>query len=464
MSLWLFSAACSTKVVPCNGDAGADPENDCLPLPPENLNMVAEASGYRVSWDGMEGAEKYEMTTLCQLARVKLSDMNWGQTSDESTTENSYMLGLGSRPVDPGDVCYMRLRTCNQFGCGRWMEREFILGIKPPSEIVPRVGVRAMGGVSFMTKAFDLTRNYTIENNTFRIVWKLVANTNLTRYIIQEREGASGSWQAPPGTGAGSGDGNIPLADASTLADDFTGDLTRVYGKNYFFRVKSCGTEGGAEVCGPWSLASKLLLRLPPPASLGMSSANLYSGNYRLSWSAGASSAGVSSASSIDRYQIEESTDGGNTWGPSSPAFSPAFSPALEETYAKPIGTYSYRIRSCVAGGVASNVTCSAWNTKLNLVTVDPLPVVTGVVSNATNGVSSDASYEISWNTVTDASEYEITESTGGVAQTPVKVSQASQSYTRAKHMGRPTPTQSGPVLVTLVAIVVLPLAPCPWK
>ncbi len=409
LSLWLFSAACSTKVAPCNGDTTADPEHDCLPLAPGNLDMEdrGDTDGYRVEWEAMEGAEKYEITKLCQTERVKLSDVNWSQGSDESVPENSYMLGV----MDPGQVCYMRVRTCNQFGCGRWIKREFIIGLKPPDDLRPRVGDVPL--------SVDASGNYAITNNIFQILWDGDTDANLTHYIIQERKGASGSWQVPD-------NGNIPSADAST------GDLTRNYGKNYSFRVKSCGREGGVDVCGPWSSVSKLLLRLPPPANFGTSSATSYSGDYSLSWSAG-----TSSASSVDRYEIEESTDGGSTWGPSartsSPASPPASPPALEETYAKTIGTYSYRIRSCVGESVVPNVTCSAWNTKLSLVTVDPLPTVTGVVSDEGSGaniVSEDASYEISWDAVAGVSEYEITESIGGVAHDTVKVSQASQSYT----------------------------------
>ncbi len=416
LSLWLFSAACSTKVVPCNGDATADPENDCLPLPPGNLDMedLGRANGgYRVHWEDMEGAEKYEMTKLCQTARVKLSNMNWGQGSDESVRGNSYMLGV----MSPGQVCYMRVRTCNQFGCGRWIEGEFIIGLKPPEYPRPRVG-----GVPLTA---DRNGEYTSENNTFQIFWIGVTDASLTHYTIQEREGASGSWQAP-GNGAGNSIGNIPLADATTLADDFTGDLTRDYGKNYFFRVKSCGIEGGAEVCGPWSSVRKLLLRLPPPANFSTSSTISYSGNYSLSWSAGTPSAGVSSASSVDRYQIEEITGGGNNGS----ATALTFSSALGKTYAKPVGTYSYRVRSCVAGSMVPNITCSAWSSTRLLVTVPSLLKVINVVSDETGGVSSDASYTISWNAVTGASQYEITESIGGVAQAPVKVSQASQNYT----------------------------------
>ncbi len=260
---------------------------------------------------------------------------------------------------------------------------------------------------------------YAITNNTFQILWDGVTDASLTHYTIQERVGVSGSWQVPDQV---PDNGNIPSADAST------GDLTRDYGKNYFFRVKSCGTEGGAEVCGPWSSVSKLLLRLPPPANFSTSSTTSYSGNYSLSWSAGTPSAGTSSASSVDRYEIEESTGGGNNGS----ATALTFSSALGKTYAKTIGTYSYRIRSCVAGSLVPNITCSAWSSTRLLVTVDPLPKVINVVSNATNGVSSDASYEISWDTVTDASEYEITESIGGGAQTPsstVTVPMTSETY-----------------------------------
>ncbi len=152
LSLWLFSAACSTKVAPCNGDTTADPENDCLPLPPRNLDMedLGRANGgYQVNWENMEGAEKYEITKLCQPGRVKLSNINWAQKRNESVTKNSYMLGR----MSPGQVCYIRVRTCNQFGCGRWIEGEFIIGLKPPVNPRPRVAQSSFasngGGVCY---------------------------------------------------------------------------------------------------------------------------------------------------------------------------------------------------------------------------------------------------------------------------------------------------------------------------
>ncbi len=132
LSLWLFSAACTTEAIPCNGDATVDPEDHCLPFAPGNLDIkdldsalpMGEQHRYSVNWEDMEGAEEYEITKICQAERVKLSDVNWGQTREESITDSEYELPA----MYPGQVCYTRVRTCNQFGCGRWIEREFEIG------------------------------------------------------------------------------------------------------------------------------------------------------------------------------------------------------------------------------------------------------------------------------------------------------------------------------------------------
>ena len=63
-------------------------------------------------------------------------------------------------------------------------------------------------------------------------------------------------------------------------------------------------------------------------------------------------------------------------------------------------------------------------------VSIGTIGQVSGLSTDEASSVSSDATYTISWSAVTGASEYEITESIDNVAQTPVKVSQASQSYT----------------------------------
>ncbi len=167
LSLWLFSVACSTEAIPCNEDTTADPEYDCLPFPPGNLDIKdlgltpsppSMKHDYLVEWEDMEGAEKYEMTKICQAERVKLSDINWGQTSNDSITDSEYKLSA----MEPGDVCYVRVRTCDQFGCGRWIEREFRLG---PQGAVASYPIIITSYAQLKTIKNDLSKHYRLGND-----------------------------------------------------------------------------------------------------------------------------------------------------------------------------------------------------------------------------------------------------------------------------------------------------------
>ena len=139
------------------------------------------------------------------------------------------------------------------------------------------------------------------------------------------------------------------------------------------------------------------------------------------------------SVAHADSYDWQEASSSSSGGGPFS-AWNAATKTSTSQisVTSKPSGsTFRYRVRACKDASSSSQTAraCGEYSAPQS-VSIGTIGQVSNLSTDEASGVSSDASYEISWNTVTDASEYEITESTGGVAQTPVKVSQASQSYT----------------------------------
>ena len=201
----------------------------------------------------------------------------------------------------------------------------------------------------------------------------------------------------------------------------------KAYGKTYSYTVRACASNTGSN-CGPASSSVSVEVKLSVPSIISPITASP-SGNYTVSWP---------SVSHADSYDWQEASSSSSSGGPFS-AWSTATKTSNSQSgvssisfTSKPSGsTFRYRVRACKDAPSGSQVAraCGEYSTSQS-VSIGTIGRVSGLSTDEASGVSSDASYTISWVAVAGASEYEITESIGRVAQTPVKVSQASQSYT----------------------------------
>ena len=87
-----FYAHCSTKITPCDGDPTADPEFECLPLPPPLSESEYDGGDYKIPFSGIDGLDKYELQELCFGEYVNEDDLQWDSapTQDISARRKPY--------------------------------------------------------------------------------------------------------------------------------------------------------------------------------------------------------------------------------------------------------------------------------------------------------------------------------------------------------------------------------------
>ena len=174
-----------------------------------------------------------------------------------------------------------------------------------------------------------------------------------------------------------------------TLIHDAAGTSKALSGKgsgSYSYRVRACSTSA----CGRWSAIGAISIQLPPasPPALTVPSTGL-NGAYAVSWTA---------AAAADRYQLDESLNGG-AWAQIYEGA--ALSASLS---GKPAGTHDYRVRACNDGG------CSAASANASTTVIFPPPAPSATVpsSNLTG------SYTVSWSAVAGTDYYQLQERVAG--------------------------------------------------
>ncbi len=282
-----------------------------------------------------------------------------------------------------------QIRSCSSVGCGPWSSAITVelKSIDPVTNhrILTDVGTGEEGSGG----------RYLSRDASYTISWGAV--TGAIEYEITES--IDGVAQAP-----------VKVIQES---QSHTG---KVYGKTYSYTVRACAGSN----CGLASRSVSVEVKLSSPSIISPITASP-SGSYTVSWP---------NVPHADSYECEEaSSSGGGPFSPWGTATQPCVSPISYTS--QPSGSaFRYRVRACKdATGSQAARACGEYSAPQS-VSIGTITQVNGLSTDEASGVSSDASYEISWNRVTGASEYEITESIGGGAQTSVKVSQASQSYT----------------------------------
>ncbi|MBA0448335.1 RHS repeat domain-containing protein [Stenotrophomonas maltophilia] len=176
----------------------------------------------------------------------------------------------------------------------------------------------------------------------------------------------------------------------------------------YQFRVRGCRA-----VCGGWSNVASVAVALAPSTVPALTvPATAFNGTYNVGWSA---------ASGAERYELQESANGG-AWGQvhNAAGQSKAFS-------GKAAGSYSYRIRAC------NPVGCTGYSATASVAVVYP-PVAAPSVSAPAR--SAPGSIGIGWNGVAGATRYTLQESSNGGGWVTLFDGNASSYATAARGVG----------------------------
>ncbi|MNB70489.1 tRNA(Glu)-specific nuclease WapA precursor [compost metagenome] len=203
-----------------------------------------------------------------------------------------------------------------------------------------------------------------ITQGSVNLTWSLAGGAN--RYELQRA--LAGTWSK--------------IFDGAAQSFTSTGLVTGTYQ----FRVRGCRA-----VCGGWSNVASVAVALAPSTVPTLNvPATAFNGSYSVGWSA---------ASGAERYELEESTNGG-AWGQVHNAI------GLSKPFTgKAAGSYSYRVRAC------NPVGCTGYSATGAVTVVYPPASAPGVSAPAR---SAPGSIGIGWNGIGGADRYTLQESTNG--------------------------------------------------
>jgi len=225
-------------------------------------------------------------------------------------------------------------------------------------------------------------------NGSYTVSWTTVSTA--TSYTLQEQVNG-GAWNN--------------VQSSAGISWGASGKANGTYG----YRVQACNVSG----CSGWSGVGNTTVLFPPSSapSLSVPGSNT-TGSYTVSWS------GVATASS---YTLQERVNGGGwttvqangagSWG----------------TGGRPSGSYGYQVQACNASG------CGPWSAVATVTVLLPPSSAPPlyVPSNSTNG-----SYTISWNGVTDGATYTLQEQINGGGWTTVQANSSGNWSTSGRGNG----------------------------
>ncbi len=271
------------------------------------------------------------------LLEEKIDNGVWGAALRVEETE----WRLRNRP---NGIYRYRARSCNDAGVCSAHSAEVSVTVGP---VVPI-------GVPILTvPAQSTTGNYSVN-------WSQV--TGATRYLLEEQQGVS----------------TATVYDGPALTFALSGRAPGSYG----YRVSACNLSD----CGAWSEVKTVQVIAAFAITVSGESAT---GTFTLSWPT------ISGATS---YQLEESSDGGNSWTTYQFNAATNWSPQP----AKSAGVYRYRVRACISPCAAPS--------EVVVVTVLGTSTLTLPAHDA------DGNFSAAWTSVTQATAYRLEESSDGGA------------------------------------------------
>lgn len=272
--------------------------------------------------------------------------------------------------VQPATDYEYRVRACNSVGCSAWSA---VASVTTP------------GQVPAAPSALSATAT---GPNAVSLAWTDNSSTESGFEI-----------ERAPGGGA-----FAPLASVAT--DVTTYDDPTVQGSSpYEYRVRACNSLG----CSAWSnVASVSTPGQIPAAPSGLQATVPSSTLVTLSWTDNSANEG--------RFEIERASGSGSFTALASVA---ANVTTYDDATVQATTTYEYRVRACNPSG------CSGWS---NVVSVTTPGVVPSVPATLTAVALSAIDVDLSWSDVTQETEYEVEQGSGGsggfqpIAKTPANV------------------------------------------
>lgn len=394
--------------------------------PPQPASLTATLAGdltsISVTWAGSSGATSY---TLQQ----NVSNGGWAPAYSGSGT--SYVL---SNPAD-GDYAY-RVQACKSSDCSLFVISNTVsvrhIPLAPATISVPATSNGPLA-VSWAASAY--ATSYTLEQSINGQAWAAIysgsaistsfsasatgsytfrvkaCNTNgcSTQYTTSSSvavtipPGSAPTLSSPSGSTTGSYTVSWTAVTGATyynLQEQVGGNWSTVQSNSatswgasgrgngtYGYRVQACNAGG----CSGWSGVSSTTILLPPsPAPSISAPGSNTTGSYGISWNSNAT------ATYYQLWQLNP----GSGWAVVQSTGATSWSVS-----GKTSGNYQYYVTACNASG-CSAASATATVTVLLPPASAPSP---SVPSNSTNG-----SYTVSWNAVTDGASYTLQESVNG--------------------------------------------------
>lgn len=238
------------------------------------------------------------------------------------------------------------------------------------------------------TTAPTLSAPASNNTGTFTVSWTGVSGAQT--YALQEQANG-GAWT------------NVQNTAATSWGTSGRGSGT------YAYRVTACISLG----CGPWSATSTVVVTLPPASAPGLTAPSTnHSGSYGISWT---------SVSAATRYELQEQINGGG-WSTVQNTSAQSWNANGHAT-----ATYGYQVRGCNIGG------CGPFSAVASVAVTLAPSTAPSISAPGTNG---NGSFTISWNAVTDASNYVLQESVNGGGWTTVQNGSATSWSTSGRPAG----------------------------
>jgi hypothetical protein len=312
--------------------------NEVAPEAPTGLDAVATGS----TTVGLTWTDASDNEALFRVERRRGTIGAWSEIGAPGPN----MTGIGDTGLSPNTIYRYRVRACNGVGCSPYSNEA-----QARTDEVPPEAPSGLGAVASGATTVDLS--WTDESN------------NETRFELERKEGAGGSW----------GQIGTPDANATTYGDTGLDPST-----TYFYRVRACNAAGCSAYADETNATTS---EAPPEAPTGLTAGETGSTTVTLGWTDGADNENL--------FRIERKKGAGGVFAEITTR--PENSTSFGDSGLSPNTTYFYRVMACNAGGCSapSNVAdATTWNV--------PPEAPTGLSAAATGSTTVD----LSWTDLSD--------------------------------------------------------------
>lgn len=269
----------------------------------------------------------------------------------------------------PNGTYYYRVRACNSAGCSAYTN---------PVSVQVAVLPGAPSGLSASTA--------TSTDGSYRLGWGIAP-------------GSPASYQLFEATVADFGN-QTQIYNGNSIAWTISGKTPNA---NYYYRARACNSAG----CGPYTSTVSVKVAVPPgmPVNVSMP-ASSSSGNFRITWSAGAGGTPTSYtvAGTTDQCEYDYETRRNICWRLPGGGDYTVSTPYADITGLQD-GTYYYTVSAC--DGTGCSPSASAGSIKVSL----PPGLPAGISASASS--TTTGNYSVSWGTASGSpTSYQLFEST----------------------------------------------------